>query len=324
MGGDPESNPAETEAIKGEEAPEAKEKPAAEEHNYIVRGNLKLRAGESLTSEAVGNIEAGTTVYVVDRKNLADGHDRALIAVNKDTPLGWVSVHAKDGFEQLREIAPGEHHHDEIAKLGNIRNKHHRASIIEEMYSMKPVHHNDHHVHAQAPGTQVKGAPPGTITKPITHGEHGEHDEHEEGMGIDHSDQWVCAVRRCVLLQHQPQSVLKFVMQATRPIGSSEGQVGPCRLPLPAHPDFTLLCPPPSLPGPFSSQPLLCKPLASSSLDHHASRASLSPQSAAIGPSMDVVRFDWNQPTGPDSARLHSTRLHSHTGATHLTRLDWA
>ena len=57
----------------------------------VAGGKLKMRAGCELESAEAGTLPAGTKVQIVERGVLADGTQRARIALEADaTPLGWV------------------------------------------------------------------------------------------------------------------------------------------------------------------------------------------------------------------------------------------
>lgn len=70
----------------------------------LARAKLKMRAGRDLDSGEAGDVRPGTRLQVLERDKLADGTQRACIALEGETsPLGWVSCFAKDGQPNLIE-----------------------------------------------------------------------------------------------------------------------------------------------------------------------------------------------------------------------------
>lgn len=177
----------EQEKKNGENAQEEAQEEAAPTQ-FLVRDMLKLRNGSSKISKQVGTVDAGTRVIVVQALD-----DRAQIALvgRAAEPLGWVSTHANDGFANLREAE------DETPRSGLAspplpgRNRHRRASVFEALIAMTPKMMSDP----------------------------------KEQAIIEVRDAWIGAVRRCVLLSGLPEAEQKFVLQATRSITTTTGEV---------------------------------------------------------------------------------------------------
>ena len=70
--------------------------------SLVTRSKLKLRAGAPLDSPDAGDVKAGTRVRVMARETLADGTQRARIALEGEkTSLGWVSCLSREGLPNL-------------------------------------------------------------------------------------------------------------------------------------------------------------------------------------------------------------------------------
>ncbi len=172
------------------------EKPAAAPV-FIIRDRLKLRCAVSMQSKITGDIEAGKKVHVLEWSS--DGQ-RARIALTSEpeVPLGWASVFAKDGFEN---ILPATHegsmtastHAQTPAAKGRRRQR--RATITETLLGM-----------ARSSSKPAVEASPAEMTEAEKHAA------------------WLGAVRRCVLLDHLPPAELSFISQARREISTVEGE----------------------------------------------------------------------------------------------------
>ena len=168
--------------------------PAAQ---FVVRDKLKLRQGASMKSEAVGHLEAGLKVVVLEWS--PDGQRAQVARVNDaevPVPLGWASVFAKDGFENLLPATrPGANQAASGHALASRGARHRRATITETILSL-------------ARSNTSKASSEAT-----------------DGMSEEQKHQaWLGAVRRCVLLQHLPPAELNFVSQARREIHTAEGE----------------------------------------------------------------------------------------------------
>lgn len=166
----------------------------AEPQQYVVRDCLPLRAKSGAKKKGSGEVDAGTRVIVLQINSLPSGASLAQIAlVGTSDPLGWVVMHAKDGFANLREVTAETSPAAMRPKIA--RNRARRATVYEALLSLAPV---------MTPKSK---------------------EEEQARAQVETSEAWIGAVRRCVLLSGLGEAELSFVLQATRSMETTEGQV---------------------------------------------------------------------------------------------------
>ena len=79
---------------------------------FVTTGKLKMRHGCERDSDEAGSLLSGTRVIVLERCELVDGTQRARIARESGSVLGWVSSLSKDGRENLEAAS---HTHSRVS-----------------------------------------------------------------------------------------------------------------------------------------------------------------------------------------------------------------
>ena len=70
--------------------------------SFVTRERLKVRSGVELASSEAGSLRPASVLCVQQTARLQDGTERALVAAfGEATPLGWISMHARDGRSHL-------------------------------------------------------------------------------------------------------------------------------------------------------------------------------------------------------------------------------
>lgn len=168
---------------------------------FVARDKLRMRSGASLSSEAIGSLESGSIVRVLEQATLADGVRRARTADEESgAPLGWVSVYARDGFENLRALSAAQRDMVEAIAHHNAA-LHRRATIVETLMKLDGS--------GGSGGSGERGGDGGGGAM-VANGEH---------------EAWIGAVRRCVLLSQLSPGELNFVRQSARLMRTSPGEV---------------------------------------------------------------------------------------------------
>lgn len=178
----------------------------AAEALFVAREQLRMRSGRELNSKMSGSLQAGSIVRVRERATLPNGVCRACVASPEDesaAPMGWVSVYARDGFENLRALKA--EHREMLSAIAANPNMHRRATFVEAMINL------DMPSGVVTASATTSAAPASAAGGGPTH-----KSEHEL---------WLGAVRRCVLLSNLSAAEINYVGQAARTMLTNPGDV---------------------------------------------------------------------------------------------------
>ena len=77
---------------------------AAQAHEVVAAKPPLVRADFEMSSDEVGKLPTGSTVYVLEMRTQPDGAKRARVALEgQEQPFGWLTAVTKDGVENLRK-----------------------------------------------------------------------------------------------------------------------------------------------------------------------------------------------------------------------------